>query len=74
MLVIIDHIEESEVVIIINSLNYSSPGWACIPAKLAKRVLNYYIKPPTFLINQPFHDGIFPDELKLAKVIPIYKS
>ena len=37
-------------------------------------MLNYYIKPLTFLINQSFHNGIFPDELKLAKVIPIYKS
>ena len=41
--VVIDHIEEIEVVRIINSLNNSSPGWDCIPAKLAKRVLNYYI-------------------------------
>ena len=57
--VVIDHIEEIEVVRIINSLNNSSPGWDCIPAKLAKRVLNYYIKPLTFLINQSFHDGIF---------------
>ena len=37
-------------------------------------MLNYYIKPLTFLINQYFHDGIFPYELKLAKCIPIYKS
>ena len=72
--VVLDHIEEIEVVRIINSLNNSSPGWDCIPAKLAKRVLNYYIKPLTFLINQSFHDGIFPNELKLAKVIQIYKS
>ena len=55
---------EIEVVSIINSLNNSSPGWDSIPAKLAKRVLNYYIKPLTFLINQSFHDGIVPDELK----------
>ena len=46
----------------------------CITAKLTKRVLNYYIKPLTFLINPSFHHSIFPDELKLAKVIPIYKS
>ena len=72
--VVIHDIEENEVVRIINSLNNSSPGWDCITAKLAKRVLNYYIKPLTFLIHQSFHNGIFPDELKLAKVIPIYKS
>ena len=72
--VVIYHIEESGVVRLINSLNNSSPGWDCISAKLAKRVLNYYIKPLTFLIDQSFHYGIFPDELKLAKVIPIYKS
>ena len=49
--VLTDHIEKIEVVRIINSLNNCSPGRDCIPAKLAKRVLHYYIKPLTFLIN-----------------------
>ena len=39
--VVIDHIKGIEVVRIINSLNNISPGWDCIPAKLAKRVPNY---------------------------------
>ena len=67
-------IEDFEVVNVINSLNNSSPGWDGIPSRLAKRVLNSYIKPLTLLINKSFRDGIFPDELKLAKVSPIYKS
>ena len=67
-------IEDIEVVNVINSLNNSSPGWDGIPSRLVKRVINSYIKPLTLLINKSFHDGIFPDELKLAKVIPIYKS
>ena len=67
-------IEEIEIVTIINSLKNSSPGWDGIPATLTKRLLNLYIKPLTFLINKSFSDGIFPDELKIAKVIPVYKS
>ena len=39
------HIEDIEVVNDINSLNNSSPGWDDIPSRLAKRVLNSYIKP-----------------------------
>ena len=27
-----------------------------------------------FLINQSLIEGVFPDELKLAKVIPVYKA
>ena len=71
---VMQQIEDFEVVNVINSLNNSSPGWDGIPSRLAKRVLNSYIKPLTLLINKSFRDGIFPDELKLAKVIPIYKS
>ena len=26
------------------------------------------------IINQTFYDGVFPKKLKMAKVIPIYKS
>ena len=59
---------------IIRSLNNSSPGWDDIPSFFTKRVLNSYIKPLTVLINRPFQEGIVPDDIKLAKVIPIYKS
>ena len=71
---LMQQIEHFEVVNVINSLNNSSPGWDGIPSRLAKSVLHSYIKPLTLLINKSFCDGIFPDELKLAKVIPIYKS
>ena len=71
---VILQIEDFEVVNVINSLNNSSHGWYGIPSRLAKRVLNSYIIPLSLLINKSFRDGIFPDELKLAKVIPIYKS
>ena len=71
---VISHIEDLDVANSIMSLNNSSPGWDDIPSLLTKRVLNSYIKPLTFLINQSFHEGSFPDELKLAKVILVNKS
>ena len=33
-----------------------------------------YIKTLTLIINQAFYNGVFPKELKMAKVIPVYKS
>ena len=36
--------------------------------------MQFYIKPLTYLINQSFELRIFPDELKLAKIIPLFKS
>ena len=32
------------------------------------------MEPLTFLINRSFTEGIFPTELKLARVVPIYIS
>ena len=37
-------------------------------------VIHCYIKPLVFLINQSLTEGVFPDELKLDKVIPVFKA
>ena len=65
---------ENDVTLAINSLKNSSPGWHNIPTLIAKHVIHCYIKPLAFLINQSLIEGVFPDELKLAKVIPVYKA
>ena len=38
-----------------------------------KQLVNYYAEPLTHMINQSILQGYFPEELKLAKVLPIYK-
>ena len=45
-----------------------------IPAKILKKSVNIYIKEITFIINDCLEKGIFPDDLKLADVSPIFKK
>ena len=67
-------ITESEVTDILLSLKNSSAGYDKIPAHILKQNTILYIKPLTHLVNSSINKGIFPDELKIAKVIPIFKS
>ena len=69
----IPNYNENDVTLAINSLKNSS-GWDNIPTLIAKHVIHCYIKLLVFLINQYLIEGVFPDELKLAKVIPVYKA
>ena len=55
------------------SMKNSSAGWDDFPALVAKQSIDSYIEPLTCLINRSFKDGIFPSELKLARVVPIFK-
>ena len=52
----------------------NSCGYDDISSKLLKVIATVIIKPLTLLINQVLNTGIFPDKLKIAKVIPIYKK
>ena len=72
--IFIPHISEQVVVDVINSLNHSSPGWDELPAQIFKSCIDKYIEPLTYIINKSISDGIFPDEMKIAKIIPIYKA
>ena len=66
---------ESDVIKIINSLpSKNSSGVDGISPKLLKTIQNELIKPVTLIINQCINTGIFPDKLKVAKVVPILKG
>ena len=63
-----------EIQSVISSLPNSAAGYDEIPASIMKQLANYYAAPLTHLINQSILQGHFPKDLKLAKVLPIYKS
>ena len=45
-----------------------------IPAKILKKRVSIYIKEITFIINDCIENGVFPDDLILADVSPIFKK
>ena len=68
-------VHENEIISIIKSLSSDkASGVDNISIKILKKI-NYHIAPViSELTNQAFHEGNYPNCLKLAKVIPIFKS
>ena len=66
--------EESILKIIDNFPAKSSSGCDGITLKQLKYLKYVLINPLTILINQILNTGIFPDKMKIAKVIPIFKN
>ena len=52
----------------------SSYGADSISNKVLKFIAPTIIQPLKHLINISLRTGYFPDELKIAKIIPIYKD
>ena len=60
---------------IINKLpNKNSCGYDNLSTKIIKTLKGSLIKPLTLIINQILKTGVFPSQLKIAKVIPIFKK
>ena len=72
--IFISNITDTEVTETILDLNNSSPGYDEVPAIVLEQNIHMLIKPLTYLINSSINKGIFPDELKIAKVISIFRS
>ena len=70
----IPQVTSYEVEHIISSMNNSAAGYDEMPSSIMKQCVEYYIKPLTFLINMSITQGTVPNELKIAKVIPLYKG
>lgn len=41
---------------------------------IIKEIISYIVKPFAYIFNLSFSMGIFPQEMKTAKVVPIYKA
>ena len=70
----ISNISEDEVLEIIDHLDNKSVGPNSIPINLLKMISRQIIKPLCEIISLSFTQGVFPEELKISKVIPIFKS
>ena len=67
-------VKEDEVTTIISNLKNSAPGHDEITAGTLKGVLAAINHPLVYILNLSLSEGLFPDELKIANVVPIYKA
>ena len=70
----IPRIEEPEILNVIAQLKNSAAGHDSLPGSIMKQCEDKYIVPLTHIINLSITKGYFPEEFKLAKVLPIFKS
>ena len=68
-------VHEEEIYTIIHKFpTKTSTGHGNLYMKLIKSTSSLIYKPLTIIINQSLKTGIFPDKVKIAKVLPLYKK
>ena len=72
--IFINNAECEEVINIIKLLKPSTTGPDGINSNIIKNSYDYFINPLVHILNLSINQGIFPDELKLANITPIYKT
>lgn len=59
---------------IIDELKLSSPGHDGISTYLVKQIKQFMLKPLAHIISLSLNTGVVPEDLKVAKIIPLFKS
>ena len=71
---VIEPTDTVEVSNIIRTLRDASAGFDNITAKIVKLSCDTFLAPLTHVLNLSLTQGIVPNELKIAKVLPLFKS
>ena len=65
----------SEIITIVDNFkSNTSAGFDDINVKVVKRVIPFIVKPLCAIFNQCISQGKFPNKMKIAKVIPVFKG
>lgn len=67
-------ISDSEVLNVKSLSKKTSLDQNGISMEIIKKVISDIVKPFAYICKKSFLDGYFPDSMKIARVIPIYKS
>ena len=70
----IEEVTNDELECIIKNLKDSSPGWDEISAKVIKSTHDSFKTPLVHVLNLSLSNGVFPSELKIARVIPFFNA
>ena len=71
---LVEPVIAEEVCKIIGQLKISSAGYDSIDVGVVKKTFVHFIFPLTHVLNLSLMNGIVPNELKIARVVPIFKS
>jgi hypothetical protein len=67
--------DANEIINIVSNLkNKVSYGYDCIPVNIMKASIHSVAQHLSDIINSSLQTGIFPDQLKIAKICPIFKN
>ena len=68
-------VEEKETIKVVREFtSKTSTDFSDISMNIVKKVFDYIVKPFTNICNKSFSNGVFPDNMEIAKVIPLYKA
>lgn len=71
--IILDNVSEREVLYAVLQLKSSNASGIDSITNILKQNIQFLLQPLTALIIRSFTDGIFPNCLKMTKVLPLYK-
>jgi hypothetical protein len=72
--IFIKPVVENEVESLIKNLKTAAAGWDSISSDIVKNAYKSFIKPLTHVLNLSITKGVFPNCMKIAKVLPLFKS
>ena len=66
--------DEQELLRILTNIKTTSVGWDDINVNILKSSFHHYSNVLVHLVNMSLSEGVFPDLMKIAKIIPLYKN
>ena len=69
----LEPVTENEIIRLVQSLKEAAAGYDGLSSSILKLSLSHISRPLTYICNLSLVEGVFPDEMKIANVIPLFK-